>query len=101
MSQTSIPISEAALRKLQELAEWSGVSVAGALEQAIKEQHDRQFWQAVNAGYAALRADPQAWAEEQAERQAWEATLMDGLDPTERWTEDGQPAPTTDQEETP
>ena len=25
-----------------------------------------------------------------AERQAWDATLMDGLDPHERWTEDGR-----------
>ena len=49
----------------------------------------KQFWDEVNAGYAALRADPQAWAEEQADRTAMERTLMDGLDPTERWNDDG------------
>ena len=33
-----------------------------------------------NAAYAALRADPNEWAEEMEERQAWEATLSDGID---------------------
>lgn len=42
------------------------------------------------ADSAALKADPEAWAEELAERKLWEATLMDGLDPDERWTEDGR-----------
>jgi hypothetical protein len=40
--------------------------------------------------YAALRADTEAWAEELKERKLWEATLMDGLDPDERWAEDGR-----------
>jgi hypothetical protein len=94
MSETGISISETAHRQLRELAEWSGVSLAEALEGAVKEQYDRQFWAAVNAGYAALRADPKAWAEVEAERRAWDATLMDGLDPSERWTkDDGGPTP--------
>jgi hypothetical protein len=44
----------------------------------------------VNTGYAELRADPQAWAEHLAERKLWDATLMDGLDSDEHWTEDGR-----------
>jgi hypothetical protein len=36
-----------------------------------------------------LRADPEAWAEERRERELWDATLMDGLDPDERWSNDG------------
>jgi hypothetical protein len=93
MSEPTVPVSETALRKLREAAEWSSLTPAEALEKAIGEYHDRQFWAAVNAGYAALRDDPQAWAEEQAERKLWEATLMDGLDPSERWSEDGTPLP--------
>ena len=98
MSETSISISEIAHRQLAELAEWSGVSLAAALERAVKDQYDRQFWSAVNAGYAALRADPEAWAEVEAERRAWDATLRDGLDPSERWTEGGgvPPPPASD-----
>jgi hypothetical protein len=34
----------------------------------------------VNASYAALRADPEAWQEYQAELAAWDVTLADGLD---------------------
>jgi hypothetical protein len=74
------------------------VSVEQALETSIAEYYDRQFWVAVNAGYAALRADPAAWAEEEAERSVWETTLLDGLDTSERWTEDGNTAPPTGQE---
>jgi hypothetical protein len=93
MSETSIPISEITLARLQELARWAGISVNEALEQAIKDQYDHKFWEATNAGYAALRADPQAWAEVEAERKLWDATLMDGLDPNERWTQDGGVVP--------
>jgi hypothetical protein len=45
------------------MARWAGASLQDVLEQAIKDQYDRRFWDAVNAGYAALRADPVAWAE--------------------------------------
>ena len=100
MSETSISITETAHRQLRELAEWSGVSLAEALERAVKEQYDRQFWAAVNAGYAVLRADAEAWAEVEAERQAWDATLMDGLDRSERWTEDGGVVPPPASEQT-
>jgi hypothetical protein len=44
----------------------------------------------LRCGFADLRADPQAWAEHLAERQLRDATLMDGLDPDEQWTEDGR-----------
>jgi hypothetical protein len=33
----------------------------------------------VNAAYAALRDDPRAWADVEAERREWDATLADGL----------------------
>jgi hypothetical protein len=79
------------------MADWAGVSLQDALEQAIKDQYHRKFWEAVNAGYAALRADPVAWAEMEAERKLWDATLMDGLDPTEQWTKDGNVVPPAEQ----
>jgi hypothetical protein len=78
---------------LEELARWSGETPAAALERAVKERYDRAFWEAVNTGYAALQADGAAWAEEQAERKLWESTLADGLDPAERWGEDGKVQP--------
>jgi hypothetical protein len=99
MPETSISISEATRRQLHELAEWSGGSVAAAPERAGQEQYDRQFRAAVNAGYAALRVDPGAWAEVDAERRRWDATLMDGLGPSERRTEGGKVVPSSPNEE--
>jgi len=78
MSDDTIPVSAAALRKLRELADRSGRPVAEVLDAAVEDYYGRQFWEAVNAGYAVLRADPEAWAAETAERRAWEATLADG-----------------------
>ncbi len=101
MAETPLLVSEATLAKLQELASWSGLSVTEALERAINDQYDRQFWDAVNAGYAALRADPAAWADIEAERKLWDNTLLDGLDPSERWTQEGDVLPPADQERAP
>jgi predicted transcriptional regulator len=93
MSEDAIVVSPGARQKLQELAAQTGRPVAEVLERAVEEYHSRQFWEAVNRGYAELRADPAAWAAEEAERRAWEGTLMDGLDPAERWADDGAPLP--------
>jgi hypothetical protein len=93
MTDTTIAISETTLARLRELARWFDLSVGEALDQTIKEQYDRHFWEATNAGYAALRADPVAWAEVEEERRSLDGTLMDGLDPTERWTDEGEVIP--------
>lgn len=99
MSPTTIEISLAALGKLQQLSDQTGEPVVELLNRAVDDLHRKQtcntkeFWEAVNAGYAAMKADPAAWAEEQAERRLWDNTLMDGLDPTDRWTDDGGALP--------
>ena len=38
------------------------------------------FLDEVNAAYARLRADPEAWDEELAERRLWDRTIGDGLE---------------------
>jgi hypothetical protein len=70
---------------LRELAEQSGKTVQDVLDQAVEDYRRKVFLDAVNAGYAALRAVPQAWAEVEAERQSMAGSLLDGLDPNERW----------------
>ena len=47
----------------------------------LTEEYRRRLLEATNQAYAALRADPVAWAEECAEREAWDVTLLDGLEP--------------------
>jgi hypothetical protein len=90
MSTPTVPISETAHEILRELAQQTGQTTMEVLDKALEAYRRQVFLEAVNAGYAALRADPEAWAEHLAERQLWDATLMDGLDPEERWTEDGR-----------
>jgi len=93
MAETSIPISETTLARLRELARWAGISVQEALDQAIQDQYDRKFWEATNAGYAALWTDSAAWAEVEDQRRLWDTTLLDGLPPDERWSDDGDVVP--------
>jgi hypothetical protein len=49
-----------------------------AMVRIAEEYRRRRFLKDVNAAYAALRNDPEAWQEIQAERAEWEA-ITDGL----------------------
>jgi hypothetical protein len=93
MSAPTVRISEASHQVLKELAEQTGQTMMDVLDKALDACRRKLFFELMNAGYAELRADPEAWAEHQAERKLWDATLMDGLDPDERWTEDGRCLP--------
>lgn len=53
------------------------------------DEYRQQFFAALDRGYAALRQDSAAWQEEQAEGRLLAGTLLDGLDPDEIWTDDG------------
>jgi hypothetical protein len=72
------------------MAEQSGETMLEILDKALDDYRRRRFFENLNAGYAALKADPAAWAAMQEERKVWEATLMDSLDSGERWGEDGR-----------
>lgn len=82
-------ISKETHEKLRELARNEGISMQSVLERALDEYQKKQFFDSLDAGFAALKSDPEAWAEELRERRVWENTVMDGLDPDEIWTEDG------------
>jgi len=90
MSAPTVRISEASHRVLKELADQTGQTMMDVLDKALDAYRRKVFFEQLNAGYAALRADPKDWAALEAERKLWDATLMDGLEPDERWTEDGR-----------
>jgi len=90
MSALNVPISEAAHQVLKEFAEKTGQTMTDVLDRAVDAYRRKLFFNQLNAGYAELKADPKAWAEHLAERKLRDTTLMDGLDPEERWTEDGR-----------
>jgi len=48
------------------------------LDKAIEQYRRDTFFRELNESYLRLQADPDAWKEELAERQAWDTTLMDG-----------------------
>jgi hypothetical protein len=50
------------------------------LERALESYRRQRFLEALNEDFSALRKDPAAWASEQDERAAWDATLADGLE---------------------
>lgn len=89
MSAPTVRISEASHRVLRELAEQTGQTMMDVVAQALDSYRRKLFFEQMDAGYAELRADPNAWAEHLAERQQWDATLADGLYADELWTEDG------------
>lgn len=80
MPAPTVPVSETGYAALCDLARETGQSLQSVLDRAIEDYRRKVFFDQLNAGYAALRADPEAWAEELAERKLWDTTLMDGLD---------------------
>jgi predicted DNA-binding protein len=70
------PHSKAVLRAL---AKRQGKPMQAVLDEAIDHYRRDKFLDEVNAAYAALRTEPKAWKEEQAERALWDKTLGDGL----------------------
>jgi predicted transcriptional regulator len=77
---TTVRISSQAQRTLQQLSKATGRSQTALLDEAVEELRRKRFFEEANRAYAALKADPKAWAEELEERKAWEATLGDGQD---------------------
>lgn len=80
MRTRNVRLTEQAYRRLQDLAARSGESVPTILDKAIEAYRREQFLRDTNAAFAALRADPEAWQDELAEREVWDASLGDGLD---------------------
>lgn len=63
--------------RVQRLAEETGQSQKDVITHALNALERDRFFERMDAGYAELRADPDAWAAEQAERAAWDNTLCD------------------------
>jgi len=80
VSSVTVRISTASRETLRKLARQAGTSLQAFLERAIEEHETRQFLEAANRSYAALRKNPKAWEQELRERRAWNATLSDGLE---------------------
>ena len=83
MSKTAenpnIRISPQSKSTLRKLAEQEGKPMQTVLDKAIEQYRRDSFFRELDAGYARLQADPEAWQEELDERLLWDSTAADGL----------------------
>jgi predicted transcriptional regulator len=79
MGYTTVRISTEAHQKLRDLAEKAGRPMQSLLEDAVETLRRQTFLERLNEDYASLRADPAEWRRVEAEREAWDVTLGDGL----------------------
>lgn len=63
---------------LAQLAAATGHPAERVIADALAAYQRARLLDAINVGYAALRAEPEAWAAERAERAVWDAALADG-----------------------
>ena len=79
VSQT-IRISKKTRPALRRMAEKTGSSMTAILEAAVDDYEKKKYWEEYDAGYAALKADPEKWGDFQRELAAWVATSAVGLE---------------------
>jgi hypothetical protein len=65
---------------LSEIARSKHISLTEALSRAVELYRREVFLEGVQSDFAALRADANAWADEQGERGLWDKTDNDGLE---------------------
>lgn len=80
MPSTSIRIDEQALAALRDLARKERQPLQAVLKAAIDSYRREKFLKEANVAFAELRSNPQAWGEEQKERDLWDRTSVDGLE---------------------
>ncbi len=87
MTTTTVRIKPETLERLKELAKDDGTSLTDTIARLVKQERRRRMWEAANASYAAMRADPESWAEWKSEMALWDTTLADGLpdEPEGEW----------------
>ena len=80
MAGATVRISGETLQTPRDLAARTRLPMRAIVNQAVEDYRRRHFFDELNRAFGALRNDPRAWAEELAERNAWDTNLADGLD---------------------
>ncbi|MBN2216021.1 MAG: hypothetical protein JW719_01465 [Pirellulales bacterium] len=79
MSGIAVKIDANTYAKLKQTAAETGEPMIQVMAKAIEAYRRRVFLEGLNADFVALRNNRRAWAEEQAERAAWDVTLADDV----------------------
>jgi predicted transcriptional regulator len=85
MNNLAVRVSRETHEKLRQMAAEQCTTMQTILDKAVESYRRERFFADANASVEALRADPVAWGEYRTDLAGWEATLMDGLPPGERW----------------
>ena len=80
MAGATVRITESTHKLLKQMAKQAGKPMQLVLDEALEEHRRTCFLNEMNAAYSVLKADPQAWEEEQRERILWEAASADAQD---------------------
>jgi len=85
MAAPTVRVKEETHAALTELSRETRLPMQEVLAQAVEAYRRERFLTELNASFAALRENPEAYEAEMEERRAWDATLSDGLedDPAE------------------
>ena len=82
MTSTTVRIKRETKQALEEIADQTGQKIQQVLDEAIEAYRRHVFLERANQAYATLRQDADLWAEELAERRAWDAASADNLKET-------------------
>ncbi len=77
---TTVRVDEKTHEAIKEIAELDGDTVTGVVARAVEAYRRQRMLESLDIAFAALKADPAAWAEELAARAEWDVTLKDGLE---------------------
>lgn len=80
MQTSTVRVTNETKMAIRQMAKESRQSMQLLIAKAVEQYKRHLLLQRTNEAYAALRAQPDRWAEEQEERLEWEATLVDDLE---------------------
>jgi hypothetical protein len=73
-------VSPASWKSLRDISDSANESMQAILDKAVETYRRQFFLEQMNKGFAALKANPDAWRQELAERAEWDVTLKDDLE---------------------
>jgi len=80
MGSATIRITNESRDTVRELARETGLRQQEILDLAVEAYRRQLFLKNANSAFAALHSKPAAWTGEQAEREAWDGALGDGIE---------------------
>jgi predicted transcriptional regulator len=79
MGTVTVRVSTATRDRIAELAQDAGMSMSSVVDEAIRDYKRKRFFEQLNEAVERTRADPEAWADYQAEVALFDNAAGDGL----------------------